>query len=122
MLLTVGSVLSAQVPHVPRGMYCGGNQLVYAGSLRGAHVTGIILDPSGAAIRRARIQVQIQGSDKILQDFEADEEGRFRLPRLPSGSYWLGISSPGFNLHYWELKIVHRTRTTKLRVGLSLGT
>ena len=121
MLLTVGSALSAQVQHGPRGMYCGGNQLVYAGSLRDAHVTGIVVDPSGAAIPRARIQVQLQGSDKILRDVKADAEGRFRLPRLPRGSYWLGISSPGFNLHYWELKIVHRTRTTKLSYGFELG-
>ena len=114
-------MLSAQ-PRFPRGMYCGGNQLVYAGSLRDVHVTGLIVDSSGAAIPRARIQLQIQGSDKILRDAEADETGRFRLPRLPKGSYWLGISSPGFNLHYWELNIVHRARTTTLRVELSLGT
>ena len=115
-------MLWAQLPRLPRGMYCGGNQLVHAGSLTDAHVTGVIVDPSGAAIPRARIQIQIQGSDKILRDVEADEKGRFRLPHLPKGDYWLGISRPGFNLHYWELNIAHRVRTTKLRVELSLGT
>jgi len=86
-------MLSAQ-PRFPRGMYWGGNQLVYAGSLRDVHVTGLIVDSSGAAIPRARIQLQIQGSDKILRDAEADETGRFRLPRLPKRKLLAGNFEP----------------------------
>ena len=120
LVLAAGVVSSAQDLRFPRGMYCGGNQLVYVGLLRSARM--IVTDPSGAAIPRARIQAQIQGAEKILFDIKTDAKGRFRSPRLPKGSYWLGISSRGFNLHYWEWKVVDRPRTVTLQVELSLGT
>ena len=80
------------------------------------------MDPAGSVIPRARIQLQIQGSDEILLDIEADEKGRFRLPTLQPGMYWLGISSPGFNLHFWELRVVRDTGGKTVRAKLCLGT
>jgi carboxypeptidase family protein len=100
-LLAMQFVLWTQMSNVPRGMFIGGNELRDMGKLRAEQVGGSVVDPNGSEIGRARIQIQVQGSEKILRDIAADEKGRFRLPSLPQGIYWLGVSSPGFNLHFW---------------------
>jgi hypothetical protein len=67
--------------------------------------------------------VQVRGSDKILENIPVNEKGHFHLPRLlRPGSYWLGVSGPGFNLHFWELQIDARASKQSLRVELSVGT
>jgi hypothetical protein len=114
--------LVAQLPSTPHGMYCGGNEMRFEEDLKGSSVAGAIFDPTGVAIPRARVQVQIQGRDEILKDFSADDHGRFHLRGLRAGQYWLGISSAGFNLHYWRLTITRSSGEAKLRVALSLGT
>jgi len=103
-------------------MYCGGNQLVDMGLLRAESVSGSVADPAGSAIPRARIQVQIQGDERILHDIVANEKGKFHLMSLRPGVYWLGISSPGFNLHFWELRVLRDAGAKTMRVKLSLGT
>ena len=90
--------------------------------IRAAHVKGAVFDLSGANIPGARIQVQIQGSEALLVDINADENGRFKLPKLQPGVYWLGISSPGFNLHVWDLRIVRFGGTENLSPKLTVGT
>ena len=120
--LIVSVTLSAQMVEVPRGMYCGGNQLVSMGLLRAVRVAGKVVDPTGALIPRARVQVQIQGHPEILRDIEADERGRSHLPHLQAGIYWLGVSSPGFNLHFWALQIDRHAGKQTLTVELSVGT
>jgi hypothetical protein len=81
-----------------------------------------VVDPAGEGIRWARVQVQLRGSDIILRDIEAGRKGRFHLPLLKPGRYWLGVSAPGFNLHVWELELRDHAGTKALRVELSLGT
>ena len=104
-------------------MYCGGNQIVqYSDPIRARNLAGTVFDQSGATIAAARIQVQRQGSEALILDITADENGRFRLPKLEPGTYWLGISIYGFNLHVWDLRIVRFGWTKKLNPKLSVGT
>jgi hypothetical protein len=103
-------------------MYCGGSEVKEMGSLRASGIEGTAVDPAGEEIPRARGQVQVQGSKKLLVDIWADYHGRFRLLLLQPGTYWLGVSAGGFNLHIWELKIMRSLSVVKLRAVLSLGT
>jgi hypothetical protein len=114
--------LAAQLPGMPHGMYCGGNEMRFEGNLSGSAVAGVVLDPTGAEIPRARVQAQIQGRDETLKDFTTDESGRFRLRGLRTGQYWLGISRAGFNLHYSRLTVSRRFGEAKVRAALSVGT
>jgi hypothetical protein len=126
MLLTVllgSAVAHAQDATGPKGMYCGGNELVqYSEPIRAARLAGTVFDQVGGKIPHARVQVQVQGSESLLVDITADEKGRFRLPTLRKATYWLGISSPGFKLHVWTLRIVSLGGTKKLNPKLSVGT
>jgi len=122
ILLSSGPAWAQSGPG-PKGMYCGGNQIIQLSRpIRAANVMGTVLDQSGATIPGARIQLQIQGSESLLVDITADENGRFRLPKVQRGAYWLGISTPGFNLHVWDLRIVRFGRTKKLSPKLTVGT
>ena len=104
-------------------MYCGGNQIVQAeGVLLAAKLQGNVIDPSGSAIPHARIQVQRHNSERMITDTTADGRGRFSIPNLQPGRYWLGVSSYGFNLHIWDVQIEKRAGLKRLTVTLSLGT
>ena len=121
-LISTGSALAEQPTQSPHGMYCGGNQLVDMGGLQAESISGIVEDQAGAAIPHARVQVQIQSSGKLVRDIRADNRGRFTLSHLRTGDYWVGISSPGFNLHFWHLHAVHHGHNISLRAELSAGT
>ncbi len=102
-------------------MYCGGKELIDMGGLRVSSIEGTVEDQTGAPIPRARVQVQVQYSGKMVRNFYADSHGRFTVAHLPTDDYWLGISSPGFNLHYWSVHEVHHGHKFVLRVELSSG-
>jgi hypothetical protein len=108
----------------PIGMYNGGNETVtYARSIRATGVSGTVVDSvESTSIPRARVQVQIQGSGSILVDVTADARGRFRLPKLNTGTYWLGISASGFDISIWSLHIVRVGLRKKLVARLHIGT
>jgi hypothetical protein len=62
--------------------------------IRAANVMGTVLDQSGAKIPGARIKLQIQGSESLLVDITADENGRFRLPKVQRGALGGRIVAP----------------------------
>ena len=104
-------------------MYCGGNEIIqYSRRIRARSLSGTVFDQSGETIPAARIQVQRQGSDGLVVDITADENGRFRLPMLEPGAYWLGISKYGFQLHVWNLRVVRLGWPKDLKPKLSVGT
>jgi hypothetical protein len=104
-------------------MYCGGNEIIqYSRHIRARSLKGTVFDQSGATVAHARIQVQRQGSDTLVVDITADENGRFRLPKLEPGAYWLGISKYRFQLHVWDLRMVRIGWSKDLKSKLSVGT
>ena len=120
-----GLVLSgiAQTADYPRGMYCGGNQIVDEGHIQASSVGISVVDQtSGEAMPHARVQLQPVSHSKILIDRYTDKNGRFNLYGLEAGEYWLGSSIAGFNLHYWRLTISELYGRKKLVVKLSPGT
>lgn len=60
-----------------------------------AVIEGVVLDPTGAAIAGAHVQVSSTTSGASRQA-EADTEGRFRFPGLSSGEYTLRVDHEGF--------------------------
>jgi hypothetical protein len=122
-LLLASETAWAQVPPGPKGMYCGGNEMIqYSRHIRARSLSGTVFDQAGGTIATARIQVQRQGSDGLVVDITANENGQFRLPKLEPGAYWLGISKYGFQLHVWELRIVRVGWSKYLKPKLSVGT
>ena len=122
-MLTLASLAQAEDPLGPKGKYGGGNETVlYSRVIRAVSIRVTVADITGAPIPGARIQVQIPGKDSLLIDLRADEQGRYQLIGLPRGVYRLGISSPGFNLHVWKLRLVRLGWKRRLIAKLHVGT
>ncbi len=66
-------------------------------------ITGVVTDPSGAAIPGASISIQ-QASART-QTTTTDSEGRFRLEGLAPGSYVLRVEAPGFQTVTREVRV-----------------
>src|SRR5215813_7414583 len=60
-----------------------------------AAISGTIMDPSGAAIGVATVQVKNTGTN-LTRTTTSDEVGRFRVPDLGIGEYDVEASTPGF--------------------------
>ena len=60
-----------------------------------AAISGTVMDPSGAAIGGATIQVKNTGTN-LTRTTTSDEVGRFRVPDLGIGEYDVEASTPGF--------------------------
>src|SRR5918993_218820 len=78
-LLTVAFILSAGV---------------FAQSNTGS-ITGVVTDPTGAAVPNATVTVTNQGTNE-KRTVQADSEGRYEVPSLPTGIYTVEASSSGF--------------------------
>src|SRR2546422_4169498 len=75
-----------------------------------ATILGTVMDPSGAAIGGATVQVKNTGNS-ITQNTISDEQGRYRFPDLGIGEYEVQASTAGFQT------VVHKGIT--LTVGSS---
>jgi hypothetical protein len=123
LLLAASLGLAGQAGHWPVGLFCGGNQMRFEGTLTASRASGTVLFyDSRDVIPGASVQVQIKGHTEVLLDLKADAHGRFKVPKLHPGTCWLGVSSLGFNLHYWDLTIARNGGPKTIRVELSLGT
>jgi hypothetical protein len=60
-----------------------------------ATILGTVMDPSGATIGGAMVQVKNTGTS-ITQTAVSDEQGRYRFPDLAIGEYEVQASQPGF--------------------------
>src|SRR3984957_12763529 len=58
-------------------------------------ITGTVVDPSGAAIPGAKVQVTDQATGNLTREASADAGGTFRALNMPPGTYRIKVSAPG---------------------------
>lgn len=58
-------------------------------------ITGTVVDPSGAAIPGAQIQVINQATADVTRNAVADGNGTFRALNVPPGTYKVKVTAPG---------------------------
>ena len=89
-----------------------------------AAVTGMVQDPSGAAIPGAKVQLTATAGKQIINVI-TDGSGRFDLSALSRGSYKIEISAPGFDGLSQKFTLDPRDRaviSAALKVGAATTT
>jgi hypothetical protein len=80
-------------------------------------LSGIVVDSSGAVISGATVLVR--STDGTVHATKSDTLGAFVFSRLPTGSYRLLVSNPGFAAK--ELPVTIGSTETHLRISLAVG-
>jgi hypothetical protein len=89
-----------------------------AGSEAGARsLSGVVLDPSGAAIAGAQVLLRFEHS--VLFQIKTDAAGSFRFDRLRTGKYDIEVQADGFRGTHLETSVVPR-HTPPLRIVLEI--
>jgi len=91
-----------------------GQSLGNAGTAR-----GVVLDPSGAAIEGAVVEIQNPVSHYDRQT-PTDAQGRFEFDNLPYNNYHLTVTRPGFASNAQDLNI-RSAVALDLKINLALG-
>jgi uncharacterized protein YfaS (alpha-2-macroglobulin family) len=84
-----------------------------------AEITGTVVDPSGAVVPDARVEVRSVSTGK-RRIARANAAGQFTLPGIPAGDYKVQVVVQGFKIASRELTIRARDRAV-LSVGLAIG-
>ena len=82
-------------------------------------ISGMVLDPSGAAIAGADV-ILLSGDGKELSRITSDQDGGFQFEKLAVGAYKIQAQAAGFRDTIVELKLGSRT-ASPLRVVLPIA-
>jgi len=85
----------------------------------GEEVSGVVLDPSRAAIVGARVSLEA-GDANPPRLAATDLEGRFRFPRVAAGDYRLQVEQEGFQTASLRISVAKR-RPAPLRIVLPIA-
>jgi 5-hydroxyisourate hydrolase-like protein (transthyretin family) len=85
----------------------------------GGAIAGRVLDPAGAAIRGAKVELRDRqsGADQaVARTTTTNEEGRFHFERLSPGSYQLNISAENFNFMAQAVRLGEAARELEIEL------
>ena len=92
---------------------------VMAQSERGS-ITGVVTDPTGAAIVAAELSV-INRDTNATSKLVTTSSGEYSAPNLPPGTYRLEITAPGFKHFVRQNIVVSASTTVRIDAKLQLG-
>src|SRR5487761_2006633 len=104
-------ILCFASPFATRAQSSGGN----AGTVRGS-----VLDPSGAAIMGATVQIENPVSH-YNQTTKTDNQGNFAFPNIPYNNYHLSATASGFQNGGQDVD-VRSPLPLDVKIGLTIGT
>ena len=82
-------------------------------------ITGTVLDPSGAVVANADVQITNQQTNVPERALKTGSDGTFTAPLLPVGTYKVHIQAAGFALADLSDILVRVTETTRMTAKLS---
>ena len=92
---------------------------LFAQSDRGT-ITGTISDPAGAVVANAAIEAKNTGTG-IVTTVASSATGNYTIPSLPSGTYEIKVSVPGFKNAVRQGLQVQNAQTIRIDIGLEVG-
>ncbi len=102
-------------------LFIGSARLGLSQSLGNAGtIRGTVLDPSGAAVKGATVEIQNPVSHYERTD-ETDNQGNFVFPNVPYNGYHMTANAPGFQTNVQDVDVRSPVAVT-LNVSLAIGT
>ncbi len=92
---------------------------LFAQSERGA-ITGIVTDPTGAAVPAAQITVTNRDTNVVNKSI-GTASGEYSVPNLSPGTYRIEVSSTGFKRYLQQNAVVSASSTVRIDAVLQLG-
>jgi hypothetical protein len=83
-------------------------------------ITGLITDPSGAAVPEADVAMHNVATNLEVRT-TSGSSGNYSLPNLPPGSYKLTVTAPGFRSHARSEVQLGVNQTLRLDITLEVG-
>jgi hypothetical protein len=91
----------------------------FAQGLSSGTIRGSVLDPSGAAVKGATVEIRNPVTD-YSRSVQTDDQGSFEFANIPFNPYHLSVTAPGFAANQQDVDV--RTPVpVNLKVGLKLG-
>ena len=94
--------------------------VAFAQQVAVAEVTGNVTDPSGQAVAGAQVKM-IEADKQQVHATTTDATGRFELPNLPVGGYWLEVTLAGFKTYVQKGIILQVASNVTQNVRLDIG-
>jgi Carboxypeptidase regulatory-like domain len=94
--------------------------LLYAGAQTTAEISGTVLDPSGAAVAGAQVQVTDVDTNAI-RTTQTSDDGGYLLPSLPIGPYKLQVTKEGFVTYQQSGIVLQVNSNPAINVTLQVG-
>src|SRR5262245_24979698 len=85
-----------------------------------ANVNGVITDPSGAAVPRAKVVLKNQDTG-LTREVTSNESGVFSIPTVPPGMYTLTVEAAGFKKYESRDNKVDPSVPANISAALSVG-
>ncbi len=88
--------------------------------LKAAEVAGSVVDPQGAAVPQALVEL-LSPRGAVERSIRTDEQGRFRLEKVERGSHELRAGAPGFESRGQAVRIDSSAAAIHLQLRLALA-
>src|SRR4051812_8979502 len=95
--------------------------LTASGQSQTGQISGRVIDPTGAAIAGAKVQV-IHALTRNTREFVSEATGGFVFPNLLPGTYIITVEHPGFKTYQQNNVVVADAERVDLhQISLSIG-
>lgn len=98
---------------------CVAGQETFAQAVTGT-IVGTVTDASGAVVPKAQVLIDLVGQSST-QTTITNDSGNYTEPNLPSGTYRVTVSAPGFKKSVLENISVETNTTARVDVTLATG-
>jgi len=95
-------------------------QRLFAQAVAVAQVSGVVADPSGAAVAAAKVSVT-ETDKQLVRTTTTDDQGRYVLPGLPVGPYQLQVTAKGFKSYVQSGIVLQVGNSVEINVAMQLG-
>src|SRR5512143_3355324 len=83
-------------------------------------ITGTVSDPAGAVVANAGIEARNSGTGAVYQ-VASSATGNYTIPQLPSGTYDLSVTVPGFKKFVRAGLIIQAAQTIRVDAVMEVG-